>query len=128
MRWRQDPPAALRRLSREDQYLAEGMWHVRRRNEAWRDGDIGAAWRENQILEAFFDPVLDARSYEAPAGSRWPPEQRADAESRDAGVDRGRASDANPYPLYPWPQSAFWAAALLAAALLAVPVRPGARS
>jgi hypothetical protein len=97
-RWRTRPPLAVRRFSREDQYLSEGLWHVQRRNEAWERSDIGAAWRENLILEKFFAPVLDARTYASEAPQRWPPEQRAEAASRP-GVDRRPAASAE----YRWP-------------------------
>lgn len=86
-RWRTSPPTTIRRFSREDQYLSEGLWHVQRRNEAWAKGDIAAAWRENLILEKFFAPVLDAQTYASEAPQRWPAEQRAEAASRP-GIDR----------------------------------------
>jgi VanZ family protein len=35
-RWRTDPPLVLKRLSREDQYLDEGLWHIRERNDISR--------------------------------------------------------------------------------------------
>ena len=50
-RWRTNPPVVLRRLSREDQYMDEGLWHVRRRNEGWAAEDFARAWGENLILE-----------------------------------------------------------------------------
>jgi hypothetical protein len=86
-RWKSDPPLTIHRFGREDQYLSEGLWHVQRRNTAWESGDLARAWRENLILETFFEPVLDARSYASPASQRWPAEQRAEAASRP-GVDR----------------------------------------
>ena len=99
-RWREAPPVSLRRISREDQYLSEGLWHVQRRNEAWTNGDVAAAWRENLILEKFFAPVLDAQTYASDTLHRWPAEQRAEAASRP-GVDR-RPSVRTDYrwPLY----------------------------
>lgn len=87
-RWRRHPPLAVRRISREDQYLAEGLSHVRQRNAAWTAGDIAAAWRENRILEQFFAPVLDTPTYASKQGNRWPAEQRADAASRVAAPSR----------------------------------------
>jgi predicted amidohydrolase YtcJ len=84
-RWRSDPPIVLRRLSREDQYLAEGLSHVRVRNAAWAAGDMALAWRENRILERFYEPVLDARTYASTLGTRWPGEQRAEAAARAQG-------------------------------------------
>jgi hypothetical protein len=118
-RWRTDPPLVLNRLSAEDQYMDEGLWHVRRRNDAWAEGDYRTAMRENHILEAFFDPVLDAPSYVSAAGHRWPAEQRADAERRTP-VDSGPyTSGAEPYPLLLWPRRTFWTLVLVAAGLLA---------
>ena len=67
---------------REDQYMDEGLWHIRRRNEEWSAGQDSRAWSENLILERFFAPVLDTPSYALPAGARWPADQRADAARR----------------------------------------------
>ena len=96
--WRASSPVAIHRLSREDQYLSEGLWHVQRRNEAWKNDDIPAAWRENLILERFFAPVLDAQTYASDTAQRWPAEQRAEAASRP-GVDRRPAARLD----YRWP-------------------------
>jgi len=49
--WAVSPPLVLRRVSREDQYLAEGLWHARERNEAWARGDLAESLAENGILE-----------------------------------------------------------------------------
>jgi hypothetical protein len=101
-RWAVNPPVTLVRVSREDQYLSEGLWHVQRRNTAWEASDFSMAWRENLILETFYAPVLDTPSY-AGAGHRWPPEQRAEVESRPD-LDRApTVSDAYRYPLLIWP-------------------------
>jgi len=102
-RWRAAPPTALRRFSREDQYLAEGIWHTQRRNRAFGEGDLFTAWRENLILERYFGPVLDTPSYLAPAGNRWASEQRADAEARSGDMGQPYVSTAHPFPLYVWP-------------------------
>jgi hypothetical protein len=102
-RWRVRPPLAQRRLSREDQYLTEGLWHVQQRNEAWNSGDVSAAWRENRILETFYAPVLDTPTYAGPSGHRWPADLRADAAQRP-GIYRGPSvSDEYRYPMYAWP-------------------------
>jgi VanZ family protein len=118
-RWLTSPPVGIRRLSREDQYLDEGVWHVRERNRTWDEGDITAAWRENLILERFFVPVLDRPTYVSLNGNRWPPEHRADAEAR---ADHSRAnfvSLAEPYPILDWSKTAYWFAVLMAATLAA---------
>jgi VanZ family protein len=111
-RWRTAPPATLVRLSREDQYMDEGLWHIRRRNESWQANDFAAAAGENRILEKFFAPVIDTPSYAAPGIGRWPGAQREDADRRrPASVEY--VSDAEPYPLWLWPRRTFWLVALI---------------
>ena len=66
--WAGGPPPVAGRYGREDQYEAEALWHVRRRNfgmDPDRKGDpleLDVAWHENLILERYFGPVLDAAS------------------------------------------------------------------
>ncbi len=115
--WRQAPPLVRPpRVSREDQFMTEGLQHVQARNTAWDRGDAFTAWRENQILERFFPAVLDTPSYVARAGHRWSAAHRADAERRTAGTG-GRAfvSRAFPYPIATWPPPVVWLVALAAA-------------
>jgi hypothetical protein len=111
-RWREHPPTVLRRVSREDQYMDEGLWHVRERNDAWTAGDYFTAWRENLILEEFFTPVLDTPSYVSKSGHRWPPAQRADAERRAAADTRPYVSTAEPRPIVLVPKLLFWTLAV----------------
>ena len=111
--WKTRPPATLRRLSQEDQYLDEGLWHVRRRNMA----DLPEAWRENLILERYFAPVLDTATYASPNGNRWPAEQRADVAARATPI-ASFMSTAEPYPIVAWPKPLFWAFAIFIALLL----------
>ena len=116
-RWRANPPARLRRLSREDQYLDEGLWHVRRRNLTG-----GAeAWGENLILERFFAPVLDVPTYASPEGNRWSPEQRADMAARLDPAAGAFISAAEPYPIVAWDETLFWTFVLVVAAALVSP-------
>jgi hypothetical protein len=103
-RWKTDPPLTLRRLSREDQYLDEGLWHVRRRNLT----EPAEAWRENLILEKYFGPVLDTPTYASTQGNRWTAAQRADLESRVAASPMQFASSAEPYPILTWPKTTYW--------------------
>jgi VanZ family protein len=116
VRWRADPPIGIRRLSREDQYLDEGLWHVRERNRRWEAGDIAAAWHENLILERFFVPVLDSTTYASPGGTRWAPEHRADAQSR---ITLSNAppfvSAAAPRSIYGWSKAGYWSVVAAAA-------------
>jgi hypothetical protein len=107
-RWRRSPPVTWRRLSREDQYLSEAAWHVQRRNELAGDGEYVAAFRENQILERFFAPVLDTITFAVPEVSRWPADQKADMASRAQPDTRRYVSDAAPYPIYTWRPDVFW--------------------
>jgi hypothetical protein len=124
MRWRADPPLVLKRLSREDQYMDEGLWHIRRRNERWAEQDFTTSWRENAILEMFFAPVLDTPSYVTLAPSRWPPEQRSAALERS---DSSAAflSVAEPYPILTWSKAMFWlVAGAVAGGLVVLGGRP----
>lgn len=109
-RWKvSPPPTRLVRLSREDQYLTEGIQHVRWRNTKWTEGDVPAAWLENRILEKYYAPVLDTPTHEGTSGHRWPPEQRADAEARGLSVTPAAyVSEAYPYPIFTWPKWMFW--------------------
>ncbi len=122
-RWRTDPPIVLKRLSREDQYLDEGLWHIRERNRRWEATDYDAALLENEILERYFAPVIDTKSYAAPEVSRWPAEQKADAQQRAKGGIQF-ISAAEPYPIASTPRWRFWSAVLtLAAAMLVLGLR-----
>ena len=118
-RWKTDPPKVLHRLSREDQYLSEGLWHVQERNRAWGVGDSFTAWRENMILETYFAPVLDTATYDTPTPPRWPPAQRAQA-AAIVGPDPGfYMSRAAPYPIYTWSRLTYWiSVAVIVAAIV----------
>ena len=88
--WATNPPVARPpRLSREDQYMSEGLLHVQERNRRWGAGEVTEAWFENRILEKYFPPVLDTPSYISKTGLRWPSEQRADGERRSSKDSRG---------------------------------------
>jgi hypothetical protein len=121
-RWKAAPPLARpARLSREDQYMTEGLQHVQARNTAWEAGDGFTAWRENLILEKWFAPVLDTPSYVDAKGHRWSPGHRAEAEARVAGTEgRTFVSRAYPYPLYYWSGFRLWAGAIAVAGLIVI--------
>jgi hypothetical protein len=126
-RWRAQPPLARpASRSREDQYMSEGHLHIAERNNQWTAGNIAAAWSENRILEKFYAPVLESPSYLAPAGHRWPDEQRMDARRR-AGV--AESNEVSSYQsladvaegrhfIRLWPKPAVWFAAILAVGLV----------
>jgi VanZ family protein len=119
--WRGGPPPVRGRYAREDQYEAEALWHVRRRNfgmDPDRKGDpieLDIAWRENLILENHFGAVMDAASAGGAPGHRLAPEQVLDVDARRA---HGRApfvSDAEAMPIYLWPRAVFWTVVVAAA-------------
>jgi hypothetical protein len=114
-RWKTDPPVILHRMSVEDHYLAEGVWHIQRRNE----GTGLNTWKENLILERFFDPLLEYRTYSTPSGARWPQEQRANVEAQHGRDSTPYVSSANPYPIYAWSAVTYWT---IVAAMVAVVV------
>jgi VanZ family protein len=118
--WATRPPTAPARLSREDKYLAEAVWHIRARNEAWDAGRHADAWFENRILETFFAPVLDADTYAAPA-ARWPAAQRDDAARRGAAATPAAyLSRAEPAPLLLWSTEVVWTVGLVTTTILLV--------
>jgi hypothetical protein len=115
VRWQSAPPRQLNRTSIEDHYLAEGVWHVQRRNEV---ADPQRVWHENLILEKYFAPVLDFPTYSTGAGAKWAAEQRANAEAQartEAGAYR---STANPYPIYTWSPVWFWISVIAVIAIM----------
>ena len=101
-RWKTNPPLTFARLSREDQYMDEALWHIRARNLAW-PSDPHTSWNENRILEEFYGPVLDTPSYVSAGGHRWPEAQRVAAEEKAAGDRAPYVSHAEQYPILVWP-------------------------
>ena len=112
--WGGGPPPIVGRYGREDQYEAEALWHVRRRNfgmDRDRKGDpaeLDIAWHENQILERHFKAVLDAASAGGAPGHRLAPEQVTDLDARRAHGTAPFVSDAEAMPIYVWPPALFW--------------------
>jgi hypothetical protein len=107
----------LQRVSREDQYMTEGVTHVQKRNELLAANDPAGAWSENRILEKYYAPVLDTPSYISRTGHRWSAQQRADVQSRASSIHAEYISAANPSPIYAWPRVPFWAVSIAIAAL-----------
>ncbi len=126
VRWQSAPPRELHRTSIEDHYLAEGVWHVQRRNEV---EDSQRVWHENLILEKYFAPVLDFPTYSTGAGAKWPAEQRANAEAQAKTEASTYRSAANPYPIYTWNPLLFWVAVIaIIAAIVVLLAGPADRS
>jgi hypothetical protein len=113
-RWKAQPPLAWSRYSREDQFLTEGVAHVRRRNQRWDEGNLLAARQENLILEKYYAPVLDTPTYISASTHRWPEEQRAHAEKLPGPGFMIYESDALTYPVVTWPPTIYWLVILTA--------------
>jgi VanZ family protein len=120
--WASDPPTTRPpRLSREDQYMSEGLLHVQERNRRWAAADATAAWFENRILEKYFAPVLDTPSYVSRTGHRWPAAQRLDAGRRAARDPRAfRSAAQGDFPIFTWPRPLFLAMSAVVVVLLAL--------
>ncbi|HTE06956.1 MAG TPA: VanZ family protein [Planctomycetota bacterium] len=124
--WAGAAPPVVGRYGREDQYLAEALWHVRRRNQGMdrdRHGEpheLDVAWRENQILERYFAPALEAPAVAGTTGHQLAPEQLVLLDATRAHGTEVFVSDAEAFPILAWSPAAFWAAALAASAVLAL--------
>lgn len=88
-RWRRAPPIRLEPFAIQDHYLVEGGFHVQHRNEAYASGRFRDAWLENAILEQYYDPLLDQRSFGSGTLHRWPQAQRDEVEAKGAGGTAG---------------------------------------
>jgi hypothetical protein len=118
-----DPPERLQSLALEDYYLTEGGWHAQARNTAYTARDFGVAWKENRILEKYYDPFLDLRSFSSHVVHRWAPPQRAEVEAGAAAqLTAAYVSQAGLARVWIRPRKpVFWSAMLtLAAALWAL--------
>ncbi|HEX5760944.1 MAG TPA: VanZ family protein [Thermoanaerobaculia bacterium] len=119
--WAVDPPRGLSPLGREDFFLSAAGWHVQHRNASFHRGDWLHAWKENLILERYFTPFLELRSFQPPhLPHRLPAAQRVeiaakrprpDPEPYESPVLRGRVVAMS--------RGRFWAGLGLAALALA---------
>jgi VanZ family protein len=107
-RWGRGPIAPQTLFAREDQYLAEALWNIRRRNKALDASDTVTAWREERILERYYAPILQVDTSGRPQGHALSPEQLAAIAPGRAGAAAG-ASDASPIPIVTWSRGRFWA-------------------
>lgn len=124
-RWRTVPPLKTPpSLSREDQYLTEGLLHVTERNNRWKVGDYSASWFENRIIERYYAPLLTIWNGEL----HWPDGQRSDCEQRyrtagsppaSAFVSRADVAEGKHF-LRLWPKLGVWASAVLTALVLVI--------
>ena len=124
-RWRTVPPLKTPpSLSREDQYLSEGLLHVTERNNRWKVGDYPASWFENRIIEKYYPPLLTIWNGEL----HWPDGQRSDGEQRyrTAGspsastyVSKADVAEGKHF-IRLWPRFGVWASAVLTALVLVI--------
>ena len=130
-RWRRDPPAGLSPLAIQDHYLIEAGSHVLHRNAFLLRGQYRDAWLENQLLERYYDPVLDTRSFSTGELHRWAAAQRDEVERLGgAGETGGWESPVGLDRVYVWPSKPrFWTAtAAVVCTLLALAALVGRRS
>ncbi len=130
-RWRDDPPEGLSPLAIQDHYLIEAGSHVLHRNAFYAQGRFRDAWLEQTLLERYYDPVLDTRSFSTGEVHRWEPERR-DEVARE-GASGGPGDWESPVGLdrvYVWPSKPWcWTfAAALACTLLTLAALIGRRS
>ena len=81
-KWQVDPPTELSPWRREDRYLSEAAWHANHRNDRYRAGDFYMAAQANRILEKYYDPFLDLRSFRGSGVHRYPPDVLSDLEAK----------------------------------------------
>ena len=133
-RWRTDPPTGLEPFAIQDHYLVEGGFHVQHRNESYARGRFRDAWRENAILERYYDPFLDQRSFGSGTLHRWPQAQRDEVEAKGGDGAGGYVSPVNMNRVFASPSKpALWTivtavvgALLATAALLGRRAEPSA--
>jgi VanZ family protein len=127
-KWATGAPV-VRRFSREDQYLSEGILHVQERNRRWESGDAAAAWHENLILEIYYAPVLGT-TYPQPAGAvhRWSDGHRSEAQQRAQSAAKSYLSRADGGFIRTWSPLLLWTVAVLMAVAAIGAGRPLDRS
>jgi VanZ like family len=80
--WAAHPPTGLEIAGPEDFYLTAAIRHVAYRDESLANGDWFHAWKENLIVETYYTPYLELRSFDGiPVQNRLAPEQRQQLEA-----------------------------------------------
>ncbi len=120
--WAADPPTGLERMGPEDFYLTAAGWHVQHRNASYQRGDWFHAWKENRILEVYYEPFLELRSFGGnPVQHRLPPAQRQEIDAKRPRPDPvPYESPALGERVVVIPRPWFWAAVIAIAAVLAL--------
>ena len=123
-RWAAHPPTGLEIAGPEDFYLTAAIRHVTYRDESLARGDWFHAWKENLILETYYAPFLELRSFDGiPVENRLAPEQRQELDTERPRPDPVLyESPVISEEIAVVPRFAFWAVAVAAAlALVAMP-------
>jgi len=125
------PPGIFAALEREDWFRTEAGMRVQHRNAALERGDVYQAWKENLILERYYQPFLDqlgrdGHPFRLPAEARRSLDEarpRRDPYLYDSPVGRV------PHRIWLWPSKLLlWiVASTLAIAVLVAPAALGAR-
>lgn len=119
IRWRDDPPTELSPWRREDYFLTEAAWHVNHRNERFRAGDRYLAAQANRILEKYYSPFLDLKSFRGSGKHRYPPVVRDELEAKAPRRDPERySSGVLEHRIYTWPSKTLFFAVLIPAVLV----------
>lgn len=118
--WTAEPPTELAVWAHEDYFLTEAAWHTNHRNASYEHGLWFLAWQANRILEKYYDPFLDLRSFQDGSQHRYPPKvrQELEAKARDQGDPTTYLSPVLVKRIYPWPSKKLFLAVLLAMVLL----------
>jgi len=134
LRWSKKRPDFKSPLGAEDRYATEAGWHVGHRNVSRERGWVLSAWRENQILEKYFNPFLDLPAKGAPNGHRLSPEE---LKALEAALPGGTSSTGGAQSTYRSPvlsridtrlsPSQLWLRVLLVMALLVASAEVAAR-
>jgi hypothetical protein len=124
VQWAADPPTGLEIAGPEDFYLTAATRHVAYRDESLARGDWFDAWKEDLIVETYYAPFLELRSFDGiPVQNRLAPEQRQELDAKRPRPDPvAYESPVLAEEIAVVPRPAFWAVAVaVAMALVAVP-------
>jgi hypothetical protein len=123
VQWAAEPPTGLGIAGPEDFYLTAAMRHVAYRDESIAQGDWFHAWKENLIVETYYAPYLELRSFDGiPVQNRLAPKQRQELDAKRPRPDPVPYESPALSEIAVVPRLAFWTVALGAAtALIAMP-------
>lgn len=107
VRWAADPPREVPLLGIEDRFLTEAAEHAMHFHASWRAGDYDSAWHAYRVLERFYAPFLEVRSFQSGAPHRIVDASREALERRSRRrYPSGRTSPVLAPRIYPRPTRA----------------------